>query len=209
VVRERKGDLDGALAAYRQAVQLNPQYATSHSNIGSVLIKKGDLDGAVSALREAIRLASDYAGSYVNLAIALEKKGDLSGAVASYKDYVRLVPNNPTGLNNLAWLYAAGPDWLRDGKRAVDLATRACELTGWKNAGDIDTLAAAYAEVGEFEKAVAYQERALALSNSDEQVRAELSKHKSLYERKQPCREPTLDRRELAPPPRAAMETIK
>jgi len=63
-----------------------------------------------------------------------------------------------------AWLWATCPDaQLRDGKRAVQSAARACELTGWKDAGALDTLAAAYAEAGDFSKAIESQERAIKL----------------------------------------------
>src|SRR5262249_19208480 len=61
----------------------------------------------------------------------------------------------------LAWLWATGPDGVRDGKRAVEAATRACELTDWKENEFLDTLAAAYAEVGDFDKAVEYQKKAV------------------------------------------------
>lgn len=67
-------------------------------------------------------------------------------------------------MNNLAWVLATDPrDEIRDGPRAVELARRACELSDWKDPVTLDTLAAAYAEVGAWEKAVETQERAAEL----------------------------------------------
>ena len=64
-------------------------------------------------------------------------------------------------IDRRAWAWATCPDGHhRDGERAVESATRACELSGWKQARFIATLAAAHAEAGDFAKAVEYQRRA-------------------------------------------------
>ncbi len=66
-------------------------------------------------------------------------------------------------LNNLAWALAACPNaQLRNGAEAVELATRACELTGYQNPTPLATLAAAYAETGQFREAVSLAEQAQA-----------------------------------------------
>jgi len=77
---------------------------------------------------------------------------------------------------------------LRDGKRAVELATRVCELTEWKYANPLDTLAAAYAEVGDFDKAVEWQEKASKLyTDADDRKKGE--DRLKLYQQRKPYRE--------------------
>jgi len=92
--------------------------------------------------------------------------------------------------NDLAWLLATCPEEsLRDGRRAVELATRSCELTEWKGAGTLGTLAAAYAETGDFDKAVEWQEKAIKLYTS-EGDKKEWSERLNLYKNRKPLREP-------------------
>ena len=86
-------------------------------------------------------------------------------AVASFREAHQLKPDWLSPLNNLAWLLAThrGAEY-HDPPEAVRLARRACELTAYKSAGLLDTLAVACAADGKFAEAVAAVEKALKLA---------------------------------------------
>ena len=87
-------------------------------------------------------------------------------------------------MNSVAWLMATCPEEkARNGKRAVELAKQALDLEK-NSANHMDTLAAAYAETGNFEEAVSWQERAVTLNNNDLYHR-----RLELYRKKQPYRQ--------------------
>ena len=91
-------------------------------------------------------------------------------------------------LNNLAWVLATSPDAkLRDGKRSLKLAKRACEVTEYKEAHILSTLAAACAENGDFPEAIRWSTEAVALGNRD--VDEQLAKELKSYEAGKPWRE--------------------
>lgn len=114
--------------------------------------------------------------------------GRQTEAVADYEKALKLQPKDHNVLNNLAWIMATSPDAkLRDGRRAVELATLACEATEYKAAYILSTLAAAYAESGDFDNAVKWAAKAVELGNKEQgdQLKQELESYKA----KQPWRE--------------------
>ena len=177
--------------------------APAHSNLGLALRDKGDVEGAIACYREAIRLDPKLVSTHVNLGHALSDRGDVEGAIACYREALRLDVKNANAHNNLAWILATGPNGVRDGKLAVEHATRACELTAWKDPVWIDTLAAAYAEAGDFDKAMEYQKKALSFPKLAKAHAEDGRKRLELFAQKKPFRDPVLAPRELAPPPRA------
>ena len=109
VALQAKLDRDGAEAAFREAIRLDPKYSYAHNNLGVVLRSKGDLDGAIAELQEAIRLEPKYAQPHSNLGTALQAKGDLDGSIAEHQAAIRLDPKNANAHTNLgAALQAKG-----------------------------------------------------------------------------------------------------
>ena len=101
--------------------------------------------------------------AYLNL-------GRHAEAVADYDKALELQPKDEGLLNNLAWTLATSPDAkLRNGRRAIELATLACEVTGYKLAYILSTLAAAYAETGDFQTAVKWTTKAVQVSDKEKQ----------------------------------------
>ena len=100
------------------------------------------------------------------LGLALLQSGDVRGAIQQWQTALQINANDGNALNNLAWLFATCPDdSIRDGKQAVQLAGTAISLPGGNAPIVVRTLAAAYAESGDFEKASETAKRAIDLAN--------------------------------------------
>jgi eukaryotic-like serine/threonine-protein kinase len=157
-------DFDEAIAVYRTAVRVKPDYVEAHLGLACVLINKGQDTEAVNALREAIRLKPHDALPYNDLGWTLAKTGNVKEAIAAYDEAIRLKPDFFLPHASLGLLLAAGPDpkyW--DGKRAVELTTKAVTLGGqngvyWKSLG------AAHYRAGNWKESIAALQKSLKLS---------------------------------------------
>jgi Flp pilus assembly protein TadD len=117
--------------------------------------------------------------------------GELAKALTDYAETTKQHPEEPQPFNDYAWLLAtATKDDVRNGARAVELANQACKITEFKNAAYVDTLAAAYAENGDFANALKWQEQAVKLSVGEPvEVQQEMKDRVALYKEQKPYRE--------------------
>ena len=96
-----QGKLDEAVACYRRALELKPDHAEAHNNLGNALKDQGKLDEAVACYRQALELKPDYAEAHSNLGNALKDQGKLDEAVACYRRALELKPDYAEAHSNL------------------------------------------------------------------------------------------------------------
>ena len=185
--------LDQALAEYRRALALRPDYAIAHNNLGNLLIAEGprrNVAEGVTHLKEALRLEPANSSAHYNLGRAYRAQRNTAGAIAEFRDSLRLNPSNSTPATiELAWLLAtASDDTLRNGQEAVTLARHAVTATQGKDPAALDALAAAYAETGQFDLALDTAEQAAALIPSRSPASDEIGQRQALYRQRKTFR---------------------
>jgi tetratricopeptide (TPR) repeat protein len=184
--------IDDAIVHYQKAVAIRPDYFLARYGLGHALLEKGQLDAAIEHCRAALLVRPDNPDCHTILAIALDERGQSAEAIQHYKKALEISPQSVSALNNLAWLLATCSDAsLRNGVRAIQLARQADQLSGGANALVLRTLAAGYAEAGQFGKAIESGRAAtrVAQTQGDNSLAGELEQEIELYELGLPYRE--------------------
>jgi tetratricopeptide (TPR) repeat protein len=182
---------------FEEAIEYYTQYLRTHSNSawaynlrGWTHFDQGDYDDAVKDYSATIRLDPRDPIAFNNRGGCYQRQGDYANALKDYNEAVRLSPTESWGYNSVAWLLATCPEErYRDGKLAVTMATKACTIAGWKDPYLIDTLAAAYAESGDFESAIRWQTKATEMLAHDEQAVKAGRERLEMYRESKPYRE--------------------
>lgn len=185
-----KGDFEKAMQDLDEMVRRAPDSPVSWLARGIVYEKQGAHDKAIADDNEAIRLDPKYIAAYISRAEAFDNKAEYQKELDDLNQALRVNPKSPLAINGLAWLMSTCPDAkFRDGKKAIDDARQACELLQWKDPSSIDTLAAAYAETGDFDNAVKYEQQALDTPGFDAANTADAKARLALYKTQKPYRE--------------------
>jgi len=95
------GETAKALEGFRKTIELNPNYADGHSNLGAMLVRQGKLAEAAASFKRTLEIKPDYAEAYNNLGNILKGQGKLDEALESYKRALEIKPNYPVAYNNL------------------------------------------------------------------------------------------------------------
>ncbi len=175
-----EGKLDQAAAEYATVLRLNPGDAVIRDALQPELDKL-ETARTLTNLYQTLKVQPTAEACVQAAGIETTQK-DFQKAVDHYREALRLKPDAPDILNNLAWLLATCPDdAVRNGAEAVKCAGRACELTQNKQPMLLGTLAAAYAESGRFDDAVAAAQKACDLASQQGETLL-LQKNQSLLE---------------------------
>ncbi len=184
-----QGDMQGAMDCFEKAIDLGGESAPRLVNLGLALAAKGMRQEAVTCYTRAIELdAADFRANRELGQVRLEAK-DFAAALGHFERAHEARVDDVLCANNLAWLLATCPgSGSRNGPRAVQLALEICRATGDNDPSTLDTLAAAYAEAGQFELAVATATKALA-GATEPVLKRQIQARLRLYRGGQPFRE--------------------
>ena len=188
VAYQRQQQWDRAIADFTAVFQLDDQNIEAISSRGFTHYLKGDGKSAVADFTTAIKINPKSALAYNNRGFNRQTIAQYQEAIADFDKAIELEPKYALAYQNKAWLLATCPDDnIRDGKTAIQAAMKAGELREWKAVTDIKSLAAAYAEVGDFDKAVQWQKKAIEMIENEEAKSGEQELLK-LYQNKAPFR---------------------
>ena len=186
----QKERVDDAIAHYKKALAIRPDYFIAHYALGHIFLEKGEIDAAVFHSRAAVSIQPQNTDAHTNLAVAFDEKGQIAEAIKQYEQALEISPQSVAAANNLAWLLATNPDAsIRHRDRALELATRANQLSGGGNATVLRTLAAAYANAGQFSRAVEVGQIALSLTDRQSPLAKALQQEIAGYQAGLPYRE--------------------
>jgi len=183
------GKMDAAEYHFRECLNQDDTFVEAYDNLGILFVDENRVQEALDALAYALQLEPGHFNTQYNYAATLARCGRTREAIVHYREALRIRPQSIESLYNLASILATDhDDSLRNGAEAVSLVERAMNLTIRQNAISLNTAAAAYAEVGRFDKAVEMASNALRLAQEEGQndLASSIKTRLALYQQNKP-----------------------
>ena len=191
MIHTMSGRYSQAIADLRRLMRNDADNTDLQLRIATLLLEDGRPLKAIDAFDEVIERHPDHWLARRSRADSMLGVGRHDEAIKEYERVLEQKPDESGALNNLSWVLATSTvDELRDGQRSLELAQKACEVTEYKLPHVISTLAAAHAELGNFEQAIEWSTKAVELENPDHQEQLELELES--YRNDKPWRERTV-----------------
>lgn len=189
------GDNDSAVNDMIELVKLKPDDADLITQLGVLYAVTKKPMKSIETFTEALTKKPDDAKILSHRADRYLGIGKHAEAISDYEAIMKLNVADKLllsqVLNNYAWVLATSPEEkVRDGKLSVDLGKQACDITKYKAPHILSTLAAGYAEIGDWENAVKFSTQAIEIGKDHEQ-KEHLEKELASYKEKKPWREAT------------------
>ena len=168
------GQVDEAIAHYRQALEIESGYAAAHHNLGRALAGRGEMNEAITHYQQALLIKPDYAEAHNNLGYVLASRGEVDEAIVHYRRALAINPDVAEAHNNLGTALAG---------RHPQAGTRIDEaITYYRQALEIRpdfaeahfNLASAFAGRGQIDEAIDQYRQALAIKSDYAEAHANL-----------------------------------
>jgi len=186
LTRLRLQQFDLAIVDLNHAIDRDPESIDAAWARGRIFADRGEHQLAARDFGRVIALRPTDALAYSMRGEMFHRMRDWSRALTDYRRALELSLDDPKCLNRVAWLFATCPDdTIRDGAEALNLATRANQLTAGNDPLILDTLAASFAECGQWPDAIAAIAMALQLSPDN----ADIAAHQAALNVGRPWRE--------------------
>lgn len=188
----RDGDVASAKRNINEALRIDPKLWPALYVRAEIFAREGKYELAIQDCDEALRQNRTFIDAALLRANINVGRGKYAEASKEFNSLIAMRPATVTlarALSERAWFQATCPDAsFRNGQQAVKDAKAACSIVSWKDEDMIDTLAAAYAETGDFDSAVRYAQQALAIKDISPRVSKRIQGHLALFQRHQPIR---------------------
>ena len=176
-------DWDKVLSDTAAALRLTPTFAVAHYLRGRAFTATGEFEEAISEFNTTLRLDSGFQWALIGRAQNYSYRREYSRALQELRQTLERFPRSAIPHVGLAWFLATCPQSdYRNGAEAVEEGLKACELSDWQYWAAVDTLAAAYAESGDFDRAIQFGNLALSLPGLSPKDRMLLQERLSFYQ---------------------------